>query len=79
MEHGTREQAAAIRHAVEQGGIEELSAVLDAVRRTGALDYAREQARAESRAACEALAGLPNTKYRDYLIQLADFAVTRKF
>lgn len=36
-------------------------------------------ARAESRAACEAIAALPDSKYRDYLLQLADFAVTRTY
>jgi len=53
--------------------------VLDAIRDTGALDYSREQACTESAAAREALSELPNSKYRDYLIQLADFAVTRSY
>jgi len=79
LRRGTREQAMLIRRAIEHGGIEELSAVLDAIRQTGALDYAREQAQTESRIAREALSFLPNSKYRDYLIQLADFAVTRRY
>ena len=79
LKRGTPAQAALVRRAIEQGGGEELSAVLDAIRDTGALDYAREQARTESIAAIEALALLPNSKYRDYLIQLADFAVTRSY
>jgi octaprenyl-diphosphate synthase len=79
LKRGAPAQAALIRRAIEQGGGEELSAVLDAIRDTGALDYAREQARTESIAAIEALALLPNSKYRDYLIQLADFAVTRSY
>jgi octaprenyl-diphosphate synthase len=79
LKRGTHEQAALIRRAIEQGGGEELSAVLDAIRETGALDYARGQARTESAAAREALSLLPNSKYRDYLIQLADFAVTRSY
>jgi octaprenyl-diphosphate synthase len=79
LKRGTPAQAALIRRAIEQGGGEELSAVLDAIRDTGALDYAREQARTESIAAIEALALLPNSKYRDYLIQLVDFAVTRSY
>jgi octaprenyl-diphosphate synthase len=79
MKHGVGGQAALIRRAIEQGGIEELSSVLDAISASGALDYAREQARDESRAAREMLSCLANTKYRDYLIQLADFAVTRSY
>ena len=79
MKHGTPEQAALVRRAIEHGGLEELGAVLEAIRISGALDYARAQARAESRTACEALQALPHSRYREYLLQLADFAVTRTF
>ena len=79
MEKGTSEQRTLIRHAIEQGGLADLSAVLTAIRETGAIEYARRQAGAESRTACEALARLPETPYRDYMLQLADFAVTRTY
>ena len=79
MKRGTPGQAALIRRAIEHGGLEELGAVLDAIRGSGALDYARAQALAESRAACEALTALPASPYRDHLLQLADFAVTRTY
>ena len=79
MEHGTPEQAALIRHAIEQGGLTDLTAVLAAIRQTGAIEYARRQAGTESRMACAALAALPDTRYRDHLLQLADFAVTRTY
>ncbi|MBI3915860.1 MAG: octaprenyl diphosphate synthase [Betaproteobacteria bacterium] len=79
MKRGTPGQAALIRRAIEHGGLEELGAVLDAIRGSGALDYARGQALAEARAACDALAALPASPYRDHLLQLADFAVTRTY
>jgi octaprenyl-diphosphate synthase len=79
MKHGTAEQARLVRHAIESGGLEELGAVLEAIRASGALDYARKQAEAEARTACAALEGLPRSTYRDYLLQLADFAVTRTY
>jgi octaprenyl-diphosphate synthase len=79
IRHGTPEQAAIVRHAVEHGGLDNLAAVLDAIGQTGAIDYARERAHAESRAASAALSALPASKYRDYLLQLADFAVTRTY
>ena len=34
-----------MRHAIEHGGRDELAAVIEAIRATGALDYARAQAR----------------------------------
>jgi octaprenyl-diphosphate synthase len=77
--HGTDEQARLVRHAIEHGGRGELAAVIEAIRATGALDYARAQASREARAAGEALARLPHSKSRDYLLQLADFAVTRAY
>ena len=79
MKHGTESQARAVRHAIEHGGLDELEAVLEAIRESGALDYARRQAQAESRTACAALEGLPRSKDRDYLLQLADFAVNRTY
>ena len=79
MKHGTPEQAQVVRHAIQTGGIDELGPVLDAIRASGALDYARAQAQAEARTACAALEALPHSPYRDYLVQLTDFAVTRTF
>jgi octaprenyl-diphosphate synthase len=79
IEHGTKVQAQRVRRAIEHGGRDDLAEVIQAIQATGALDYAREQARVESRMACQALERLPNSKYRDYLLQLADFAVTRTY
>jgi octaprenyl-diphosphate synthase len=79
IKHGSVQQAQLVRHAVEQGGRGDLAAVVDTIRSTGALDYARAQAQRESRAACDALAPLPHSRQREYLLQLADFAVTRSY
>ena len=79
IREGTAEQARLVRHAIEHGGRGELAAVIEAIRSTGALDYAREQARRESRAAGEALARLPHSRSREYLLELASFAVTRSY
>jgi octaprenyl-diphosphate synthase len=79
MKHGTPVQKELVRRAIEGGGLDELDGVLEAIRASGALDYARAQAQAEARTACEALDALPGTTCRDYLLQLADFAVTRTF
>jgi octaprenyl-diphosphate synthase len=79
MKHGTTQQAQLVRRAIQGGRLDDLSEVLDAIRSSGALEYARAQARAESRTACEALGSLPRSTSCDYLLQLADFAVTRSF
>jgi octaprenyl-diphosphate synthase len=79
IKHGTPAQAQLVRQAVEHGGRGDLAAVVDAIRSTGALEYARAQAQRESRAACDALGRLPDSRQREYLLQLADFAVTRSY
>ena len=79
IQRGTAEQARLVRRAIEHGGRDELAAVIDAIRSSGALDYARAQAQREARAAGAALAALPHSRQRDYLLQLADFAVTRSY
>jgi octaprenyl-diphosphate synthase len=79
IRHGSATEAALIRRAIEAGGLSELKQVVAAIHRTGALDYTRRQAGDEARNASAALAALPNSKQRDYLLQLADFAVTRNY
>ena len=79
FQHGAPDEAALIRRALEQGGLDELERVLGAIRHTGAIEYTREQARVATQAACDAIAHLPATPQRDYLLQLADFAATRSY
>ena len=79
IKHGSAAEAALIRKAIEEGGLGELEQVVAAIQRSGALDYTRRQAEAEASAASAALADLPNSKYRESLLQLADFAVTRDY
>ena len=71
--------AALIRHAVGGGGLTDFRPVVDALERTGALQYARERALATSRAAAAALAGLSPSPAAASLLQLATFAADRSF
>ena len=79
IRHGTSDEAAVIKKAIEHGGLDELDRVVAAIKRTGALDYTRRQADAEANAARMCLEVLPNSKYRETLLQLAEFAVTRDY
>jgi octaprenyl-diphosphate synthase len=79
IKHGSAQEASLIKKAIEEGGLSELQHVIAAIRRSGALDYTRRQAEAEADAARMALAIVPNSKYRDSLLQLAHFAVTRDY
>ncbi|HEU4626840.1 MAG TPA: octaprenyl diphosphate synthase [Steroidobacteraceae bacterium] len=75
LKHGSDAQQAAIRQAIEQGGIERLDTIIAAIDATGGLDYAARLARAESDKALVALGALPETPYKEGLAALARFAV----
>jgi len=79
MQRGSAAQAAVIRQAIEEGDIERFAEVLQVVRETGALDHTREQARREAESACLALKDMPDTNYKESLLQLAEFAASRQF
>jgi octaprenyl-diphosphate synthase len=76
---GTSAQVATVRRAIETGGRESLAAVLEAIRASGALDFARDQARTEAATACDALAPVADSAYRQGLLHLAAFAVERNY
>jgi len=79
LRNGTPQQAITIRKAIENGGLAEFAPVLQAIQDTGALSYSRDQAEQEAQAACASIAHLPDSKYKNSLLQLADFAVTRSY
>ncbi len=77
MRCGSAEQAAVVRKAISEGGREDFPRVHEAIRASGALDYARAAARREAAAAAQSLAELPASGYKDSLLELASFSVTR--
>jgi octaprenyl-diphosphate synthase len=77
MQQGTPAQAACVRQAIESGGREQFAAVLAAVHASGALPHALEQARREADMARQSISSLPDSNYRDALVNLTVFAVER--
>lgn len=78
MQHGTPEQAALVRGAIEHGGRDDFAAVLAAIQDSGALAETLRYAQEESKRAIEAISVLPPSNFKDALLQLSDFAVRRK-
>lgn len=79
MQHGSAAQAAVVRNAIEQGDVGKFGEVLEIIHATGALDHTRQIALRETESACAALAGLSETRYKQCLLDLAQFAATREF
>jgi octaprenyl-diphosphate synthase len=76
---GTPAQSALIRGAIESGGFREFGPVLETIHATNALEYTRSRAHEEANRARAALEDLPHSTYRDSLLQLAAFAVSRTY
>ena len=79
MQRANDDERALLRRAVEHGDRGRLAEVLEIIRATGGLDYARERAQEEARAAIAALDDVPGSEYRDAMTGLADYAVDRAF
>ncbi|HZX26954.1 MAG TPA: polyprenyl synthetase family protein, partial [Telluria sp.] len=77
MEHGTQEQRALVRSCIENGDEQHFDAVLSAITNSGALAYTRERAQVAAQRALDAIAGLPENRYKEALVQLCKFAVDR--
>ena len=77
MERGSEAQRALIRAAIEQGEVVRLPEILAIVRDCGALEATRAAARAESEKALLALAALPESPYREALVEFSVRSVER--
>ncbi|MBD2814909.1 octaprenyl diphosphate synthase [Xenorhabdus sp. Flor] len=78
MNHGTPEQSALIREAIEKGnGRHLLDTVLTTMKQCGSLDYTRQRAEAEADKAISALQVLDESPYKAALVGLAHIAVQR--
>lgn len=77
MQQGTPEQAACVRKAIEEGGRDDFPAVLEAIRNSGALQYAQTRATEEAELAKRAIQHLDESSFKNALLQLAGFAVER--
>jgi octaprenyl-diphosphate synthase len=78
MQRGSDTERALLRRVIETGSTDELPAVIDIVRRTGALTATREAAAAQARLAMEALSPLPSNSYTEGLLQLAAQLLERR-
>ena len=80
LSEGNPEQKQLIRQAIETGnGLDNMDAILSAVRGCGALDYTAQRAREQSQKAIQSLSHLPDSPCLSAMNDLARFAVARTF
>jgi octaprenyl-diphosphate synthase len=78
MWHGSSEQSAMIRDAIEHGnGMDNLQAILKTMDETGSLTYTKKQALNAAQQAIAALSPIPESDYKQALIGLAHLSVER--
>ncbi len=77
MEKGSEAQRELVRKAIENGGLDELDNVMEAIRSTGALEYTRTRADESAERAYKALDNLPRNDFSKALRSIIDLAVHR--
>lgn len=78
MEKGNDDERQLVRNCIRKGGLVELDAVLNVIKRTNALDYVTAKARSHADSAKQALATFPDSDSKRALLALADIAVARQ-
>lgn len=79
MSVGSPEQREIIRSAIENGGRESIEQVTKAIYATDAIGYTALKAREEADIAISMLDSIPASRYKDALMALAEFSVSRTY
>lgn len=77
LRHSTCQQQQVVRRAIQNGERENLDEILAIVQSSGALAYTAEQAKRQATAAVDALTCIEESPYKEALVNLAEFSVTR--
>ncbi len=72
-------QQALIDETIRQGGIERMDQIVALIRGSGALDESMAVARERSRLAIQSVSGLPASDWKQAMIALASYSVSREF
>lgn len=77
MENGSAEQRTLVRACIENGDEQHFDDILAAITSSGALDYTKHKAEKAAQRAAASIAGLPDSQFKDSLLELCAFAVDR--
>jgi octaprenyl-diphosphate synthase len=79
LRQGNNRQRELIRAAIEEGGLAQMEEVMDAIESTGSITYTARRAEDEASRATAALATIPDSPYKQALLDLAHFSVHRSY
>jgi octaprenyl-diphosphate synthase len=78
MENCSDSERKMIRAAIEAGGLDKMDEIHEVIEKTGALQYTATRAQEAADIAIDAIAGIPDSVYKQAMIAIADFAVRRR-
>ena len=78
MKQGSANDVAIIRAAIREGGLDQLDKITSIIESTGALQYTSARAQEAAADAIAALSDVPDSDYKQALIALAEFSVSRR-
>ena len=77
LDNGEAKDAAMVRSAIEEGGLEYIDDVMKIIEKTKALEYTIEAAKRETLLANQSLDILPDNEFKTALIELANYSLSR--
>ena len=78
MQKASDDDSKLIRKAILEGGLEQLKQITAIIQSTGALQYTAEKAREAADLAIAALSEIPDSQYKQALINIADLSIQRR-
>jgi octaprenyl-diphosphate synthase len=79
MQEGSDEDRKIIRKAILEGGLDQLDRITAIIKSSGAFQYTANKAREAANDAIESLKNLPDSKYKQALIDIAELSIQRRF
>ena len=77
MSNSSEEQSAMIADSIRNGDKSQLSQIINIIRDSGALDYTLNLAKEHAMSAIKTLDALPDSTYKQAMINLAEFSISR--
>ena len=78
MQNGSDKDSTLIRNAILEGGLEHLDQITSIIKSSGALKYTADKAQEAADSAIASLAALPDSEYKQALIDIAKLSVQRR-
>ncbi len=79
LRQGNSQQRELVRHAIAEGGLTQIDGVMDAIESTGSITYTARRAQDEATLAAAALVAIPDSPYKQALLDLAHFSAHRHY